>query len=506
METQRTNGGKELLLSYVGMDMGYNQGKLMYIAGKEDAVAGNVGTLDCPVQAQGVTIAAQEKDVVLFSYNYTSGGQSSLRQLMGKLDAPNGVPARFSVLIPDASGSWVTQTADITLVYPDTKKVINPHGLAQYGNFLYLVDNETTEIVIVDADDLENAADSDAVDVESYDVSGDMTISYGGRGQAAIVLDECLYALFGDNDPDATFFGDSYLFRLVINSSTGGLTANAATTVGVNAQSIIPVNDGTNVQLLIPAIGGRQSLTGATNETASNICVVPAVGAWPASAPVKITGDPTATPVTAYDIHAVAAAMRDGSSALFILTQIYTSDSENPPASPTAASYRIYRTSVSEFLNITNGPAISTAVLSGALTVVDERTITSISGWGVAYGIYFWDILLEQVPDVSDDEGDRLWVGLGTPILVTSAAYENMIEDPAYGSPTSTFQNDYVEFGYFGGVNINAGAFDLLIETQNQARRGVSLKRTLSKSVALKSAARKSAALRTTEEDTETKE
>ena len=40
------------------------------------------------------------------------------------------------------------------------------------------------------------------------------------------------------------------------------------------------------------------------------------------------------------------------------------------------------------------------------------------------------------------------------------------------------FQNASIQYGYLGGVNVNMGAFDLLIETQNQAKRGVSLKRT----------------------------
>jgi hypothetical protein len=40
METQETQTGKEALFSYIGMDMAYNQGKLMFIAGKEDTAVG----------------------------------------------------------------------------------------------------------------------------------------------------------------------------------------------------------------------------------------------------------------------------------------------------------------------------------------------------------------------------------------------------------------------------------------------------------------------------------
>jgi hypothetical protein len=51
--------------------------------------------------------------VVLFSYVYAKGGQSSLRELTAKLDSFAGAAARF---IPSADGEWVTQTSDITLV------------------------------------------------------------------------------------------------------------------------------------------------------------------------------------------------------------------------------------------------------------------------------------------------------------------------------------------------------------------------------------------------------
>lgn len=61
----------------------------------------------------------------------------------------------------------------------------------------------------------------------------------------------------------------------------------------------------------------------------------------------------------------------------------------------------------------------------------------------------------------------------------------NFFEDPAYGSRTGIFQNPFVDFGYLGGVNVNMGAFDLLIETVNQAKRGVSLKRNFRRALAV---------------------
>ena len=480
MKTQEKQAGTELLLSYIGMDMGYNRGKLMFVAGEEDAAIGDVGTLESP--ALGATIASQEKDPVLFSYLYTASNQGSLQQLVAKLEAPAGNPARFSVLIPNVNGGWVTQTTDVTLVYPDGTSVINPHGLAQDGNTLYLMDYETTKIAIVDAVLLQTAATGTPIKVQSFDVSERWKPSNAGRGQAVIILEKFLYALFIDADAAATTFNPSMLFRLNLTSP---LTYDIQTPVGINAQSIIPVNDGNGIQLLIPAIGGRQDYNGATNGTNSDICYVPALGAsWTDPAPAKVTGDTTATPLLSYDIHAVAAAMRDEDSALFILTQIYTTTSGST-VSPDGALWRIYRTTVDDFLNIKDGTTLSAAA-SGTyppLTVVDEGSVAAgILAGMLGYGISMWDMLYEQVPDNQDDEADRLWVAMGTPILITRAG-DGLYGDPGYGSPTALFKNPYAEFGYIGGYNVNMGAFDLLVETLNQAKRGVSLKRTLRKTL-----------------------
>jgi hypothetical protein len=482
----KTDCGKDPLLSYIGMDNLYKNGKLMYIAGKEDAAAGDVGTLDGPVQAQGVDIdPVNDGDVVLFSYVYTKGdGSTYLRQLMVKLNTFAGAAARFSVLVPSADccggSEWVTRTADLTLVDGDKTNVVNPHGLAQDGNYLYLVDYQNTKIFIADAEALEAAADNAAVPVSSLDISEylDPPPANDGRGQAVIILGDYLYALFHDSDAYGTTYGlYSYLLRLLLDHSGGIPKYETLTLVGINAQSIIPVIQNVSnadvVYLLIPAIGGPQDYNGGANGINSNICYVEAQGAWlkqgqsPAQSPalVKITGDPAVKPATAYDIHAAAAAMRDGSSAIFILTQLYDNGSQT-------ALWRIYQTTVEDFFALPDNTPLSKA----NLTVVDEGTITSLS----YCGLYFWDMLYEQVPDTADASGDRVWVGKGTPILVTRAA--------AYGSPTGTSQNPYAEFGYIGGVNVNAGAFDLLIETLNQAKRQVSLKRNFVKTQAPKPA------------------
>jgi hypothetical protein len=502
MKNNQNGCGNGIIFSYIGMGMAYEQGKLMYITGKEDAALGDVGTLRLPVQAQGVNIDAHsDNDPTLFSYVRVKADKKSLRVLLAKRDAPSGA-TRFSVLIPSADcccdngGEWLTWTADITFVDSDKNvAAFNPHALAQWGNYLYLVDYETTKIIIVDTEALETAADGAPITVKSVDLTDDLVPSpqQESRGQAVIIMGDYLYALFLDSDASGTRYGPvSYLLRLTLDhSGENPPKYDTQTNVGVNGVSIIPVNDGKAVQLLVPAIGGQQYYDGGTNGTASNIAYVEATAqTWPTQALVKVTGDtypvphpdPLPTP-TAYDIHGVAAAMRDGTSALFILTQIYTTTPESE-VSPDGALWRIYRTTVEDFLGIKDGSSLSDAVTAGALTVVDEGSVAAgILADILAYGIFLWDILYEQVPG-TDDAGDRVWVAFGTPILATRAG-DGQYGDPGYGSPTALFKNPYAEFGFIGGYNVNMGAFDLTIEAVNQAKRGVSLKRNFRRALAV---------------------
>jgi hypothetical protein len=475
MNAKESQQGNEVLLSYVGMDIGYNQGKLMYLGGLEDAALGNIGTVNSPVQAQGVTIPPAIPDPVLFSYTFANGTDPISRVLLVNIISKGGQPSTctFNVLVPSAGGAWVTKSANFTLNYGGNVVAFNPHGLAEWGDLVYLVDYESQQILIVEKKALDSVSGTVlTLSFQPFDLSGTLRDT-DAKGQAIIALNGKLFALYLSTNAGATAYKDSQLVRMSITSSPP-LIVDTKTVVGLNAQAIIPVDDGNAVQLLIPAIGGPQNLSGQTNQTASDIRYVPALAAsWSDPAPAKVTGDATATPLLSYDIHAVAAAMRDGDSALYILTQIYDNSSST-------ALWRIYRTSVGEFLRIKDGTPLSQA---RALTVVDQGTVTSDSSWGVPFGIYQWDMLYEQVPDNQDDEGDRLWVAMGTPILVTGGAYENMIGDPAYGSPTGVFQNVYIQYGFIGGDNVNMGAFDLTIETLHQAKRGVSLKRSLRKSL-----------------------
>jgi hypothetical protein len=156
---------------------------------------------------------------------------------------------------------------------------------------------------------------------------------------------------------------------------------------------------------------------------------------------------------------------------LYILTQIYMTDSTNIAQN---ALWKLYKTTVGQFLDLgklPNVPTLSTEVTAQVLDDIDEGVVTSVTFGGV----YFWDLLYCQTDDVSD-AGDLLWAALGTPILVTRAA------EGGYGAPDSEEENAYIMFGFNGGNNVNA--IDLTIEAINEAKRGgLSLKRALYGSV-----------------------
>jgi hypothetical protein len=463
----------------------------MYVAGKEDATKGNLGTIVLPKPAGDVSINATLPDPVVFSYTNTANNTIRLREALVKINSdatppPEGSPPRpssctVSVLAPVVDDNWVTMTEDVTLVMPTTTPsdgsktdpepdpepaLRNPHGLAQNGDYLYFIDYESQHIVIVGKDALETPAKGANVEVAVCDLEEELN-DPNAKGQAIIALGGKIYALYLSANAYATNHFPGHLLRLDIDATDETiLTVGAHTRVGLNPQSIIPVNDGTNVQLLIPAIGGPQGYTGATNGTASDISVVPALGNWPASparAPRAVTGDPMPQGAAeTYDIHAVAAAMRGGDSELFILTQIYDNNAKK-------AFWRLYQISVSDFLALlTEQPPLTLS----AATAMPDRLEVQDGGVMVSpdvqipYDIYFWDLLYEQTLR-NDDEEDRLWLVLGSPFLITKAE--------AYGSPTTELGNPYVMFSGFGGVNVNS--VDLTIETLNQARREVSLKR-----------------------------
>jgi hypothetical protein len=481
----------KILIVSANMDQGFEEGTLMYVAGREDAKKGDLGTIVLPKPALDVSINPQTPDPVVFSYSNTEGNIIRLRSVLFEIDSVAGElsTCTVSVLVPAVDNNWVTRTKGVTLVWtpptpPDSKTdpvpipaLRNPHGLAQLGDYLYFIDYETHLIARISKDELEGAADGASLEVQVYDLNDELELE-NPRGQAIIALGGKIYALVNDtNIEDAETYGPSRLVRLSVDSATGALSHEANISVGKNAQSIVPImrkeNDVDVVYLLIPAIGGKQHYDGATNGVNSNIFVAPALGDWDVDMLPKLTGDaysppepdakdrPTPSTASAYDIHAIGAAMRNGQSQIFILTQVYNDNAKS-------AFWTLYQTSVNDLFLIPDQTTLTgaTQITTGVEFELLDQGLVVTPDPEVADAIYFWDILYEQTLRDDDDE-DRIWLLLGSPFLVTKAE--------AYGSPTVPFANPFVMFSGFGGINVNS--VDLIIETLHQAMRDVSLKR-----------------------------
>jgi hypothetical protein len=462
----------KLIINYIGMNPMYKDGKVMCIAGRENAGPDDLGTIVAPMPAQDVNIDPSVPDIVLFSYANTKGGIVRLRVVVVKIESKAGLlsTCNFSVYVPFVDDLWISKTEDVTITYKDadgvSKPVRNPRGMVDVGDKLGFIDYETQVIATITEDALESAGDRDELTADALDLSEDLDDD-NARGQAIVALDGKVEALYISADMQAAEFWPSQLLRLGFDED-GKLQFETKTFVGKNAQSIIPVLWNGKIWLLIPAIGGRQLYDGTTNGTESNICAVQAdLEEWPEEADVKVTGDaypppgaesqPTPTDATAYNIMAVGAAMRCNTSKIFILTQVYNDNAKS-------AFWELYRTTVDTFLSIEDTPTLSDAVTAHKLDAIDEGMVEAADPT-LPYSVYFWDIVYEQSHRNNEDE-DRLWIALGSPLLVTKPG--------KYSSPNKP-AGPFAMYYCIGGENVNS--IDLPIETLHQAIRQVSLKR-----------------------------
>jgi hypothetical protein len=457
---------------------------MRYIPGVEDASANgkNVGTVNNPVKTAA---DMEENDPIPFSYHHGS----ALRLLAARLTSSGGGSSTciFSRYTPTDPGDWSSGNVEgFHLKYNNAEVIKNPHGLAQVGSFLYTVDYETQNIVIIGTNELESvtAGGSKTLGTAPYSLSGVLNDG-NAKGQAIVALkigdQNYLYVLYLSTNQMATAHNLSHLVRIQV-TAPGVLSTNptAIHTLGKNAQAIIPVINGSDTWLLIPCIGGVQKYDGTTNGTDSRL---DALNAADSSFALKqlLTGDAaTQTPPT-YDIQMAAASMRGSSGIVFILTGVYA---QQTGSRVYQRKWVLYQTTVAKLLSITASGGISlTNAVSGNYLTEEDRAATSSPSPAPddPYAIYFWDILYEQTTEATDNK-DRLWFARGTPIMATPAG--------AYGSPTKsgTVATQYKLFDTTALGNKNVNGVDLTIETVNQLARGVSLKRTL-RGVALPAAA-----------------
>jgi hypothetical protein len=483
----------EVMITSTTLDKDYENSHLMFSAGDQNPGEGHIGAIASPIPVTNSTLEASPllPDPAFFSYPYSGENQAAVWGILAKITSKGGtIPSTctlrlFQVPTP-ADDQWTDLTGannpDVVLKRPpsprpeplpcptpaDPDLLTDPQGFACVGGTLFGIDYESQLLTILEGNELSNKSGSQFPTHDPYDLSSFLDV-LDARGQAIIALGNTLYPLYICTDVAATQFAPSIIARFDVAGTA--LSNGVQAVVGKNAQEIIPVIDALDaIQLLIPAIGGRQNV-GNTNGIDSNISLLPAADSW-STVNVILTGDPNkAALATAYDIHDLAALCRNKDSLVFILTTMFDTTYSH-------LFFRIYKATVNGLLvdlpNVDRPdpdepPTISEAVAGNVLTVVDEGMLTSPTpAADQPSGIYHPSIAMIQDPE--DPEKDLLVFTTGAWTLITRAM--------AYGSPTAIYPyntNPYAIFANAWGVNANS--YDITKETRNQAEREVSLKR-----------------------------
>lgn len=426
------------LFTYTVMDGTYRKGKLMNIQGLEDASPGKVGTLGSP-QPSRVSLNPGVSNPGIFSFIYEQEGTRELRLLIGEpvdMYPDTGSPFQtcpYTLLKMDPDPQdWTVLARNIQLINKRNSLywATDPRGLCQIGNMLFILDYESGTIYLVEGDELNGKVQGATYTPQALpcNVGAAAGLPPGAKGQALIALPHeepdgsaryYLFALFVVGPDEAGEFQPSILVRLEVGDPQGpspySLTCSAKTTVGRNAQRIIPISP-TNANwplLLIPASGGVQNTE--ANSGASRISRVPAFGSWQDEGTSILETDYPDRHVPVYatfDFHAIAASAETSPDALvYILAHVYKEDYQYK-------KYVLYKTTAGKLAGMKPSTAVADAIAQGDLTVVET---------GAAPG-YCWDLFYANH---GQGETGRLWFLRGSTIIVSSG--------PAYGARSTIF-------------------------------------------------------------------
>jgi hypothetical protein len=440
----------QLLVTYSVLNSVYKNGSLRFIRGVQDALSSTptVGTIDNS-RKTGVPLLSTDPDPKVFSFVGSDGG---VRVLLSKVVSPVSGVAPFTtwtLLGASPAGSWATLAKDIVLATPGVKNQVvatNSYGVAQVGNWLYIVDYDSQRIYPLGIDELNGLLPGTFHTLTQAPLDLSANLPADAKGQAIIALQNggtnYLFALY-INYSSSYVHSAGALVRLTVNAD-GTLTYGAQAAMGLNPQEIVPLTltNGTTY-LVIPCVGGDQQ-AGSSNGILSKIVRVPAFGTFTPTD--LVTGDASGT----YDLFNIAGPSRAGDGGVvYLLAHDYSAGYET--------DWMLYKTTVSGLLTQTGG------TLSDA--EFDE------SDFGTDAPGYFWNILYENGDTA---ENDRLWFFEGSALLVTPAL--------AYApAPQTGVTNRYFPTGtaddQIGGENVDWA--DLTIETVRQAAAGVSLKRSV---------------------------
>jgi hypothetical protein len=463
----------EVVMASTNMDAGFAEGRLMESLGLQNAGPGHVGSISSPIPVRNIKIDPTLPDPVIDNFPHNDGCGAQVRGLLFRIKSKAGKPSTCKTQllgIPHpARRKWRKLSGEITLKYAGVSIFTDPRGTAHVEDHLFGSDYDSKTVTILGKDELRGQSGNYTVDNAPFDLSAQLDNDGNARGMGIVSAAQKLYPHFISANAQASY--GSFKFSKVIRLGVSGkdLSFETKALLGKNTLETTPVKDAAgNVQLLFSSAGDAQR-PGFTNGTDSNICLLPALGAWPQYDPddqalqcVLMTGDAPSVTIPGYDFHSMAAAFRDEDSLVYILTTKFGDLFQS-------LSYRIYLTTVGQLLSVykpsqTGIPNLSSLVggTNGILTVVDENIITS-SG-ELPYGIYHPAINLIQHP--TDIEKDLVVLTTGSQIIVSRAL--------AYGSPTAVDQpeanpNPYLVFANTGGVSLNSITFP--IESLYEAER-----------------------------------
>jgi hypothetical protein len=344
-----------------------------------------------------------------------------------------------------ASYARVGSRSDIPLQYGTAPAATDPHGFAQIGEMLYIVDYDSTKIWLLNNEALGQATGLDPLTVGVIDAGSVLptlptptataVYQYHGNGIVAIKNGSTwyLFVLFiasnnvptPQNPPNP--YLDSRLVRIKLPGTNPGEIVQIPITDCFNAVDMDVVDDANgNPVLLISAIGGPQN-GGSTNEIYSKITKVYNIFSSPfteaGNTAVLITGDLDGVSPPTYDFRSLA--VSDDETKAFILTGYFNDGNY------TGFDWKLYWISITDLLNPSKPDlTISEAVTSGELHLIGGATGAAGWYWGVMAG-----------------EGRLLFIR-GSDLVIMDES------NPDFGN-TKTFYPG-TGTGQIGGLNINS--------------------------------------------------
>jgi hypothetical protein len=494
--------GANALFDFTVLDDGYTHGKVQSISGTPGLPSTSINDPEDTLIDDIAPYTDGDPEV----FSYMDGDTQTVPRLLlcnvttdFSTPPPYASTGKYSAYTPVAPSvdtrklDWdLVGTKDLQLVDPDGNPVAgNPYGVAQVGDFLYILGYDTGNIYTVQISEFEGAS-GPTYQVFAVTEAVAQSGTFYPHGAAILSLTDTsnsatyVYGLFtmAENDPDSGYpinYNPSSLVRYTVDpENPGALIEPLTVSVGANANALVPVPGSTGADsfsVLVTAIGGIQD-TGTTNGTDSSLSVVPAFADFPdgETAQIAFTGDATGpvTPDGAYDFKG-AAVSEDGAYA-YLLTATYSKEY--------LYNWRLYQTTAAKIIAATEEETqtLSEAVAAGVLVDLDSTADPVNGDPGVE-----WEI---QYENAADPIIGRLWFVKGSPIRISMGNSYSVFKifDAGSGGPL-----------YSPAFYVNSA--DLIGETIYAAARGISKDTRLVKGNATRLAAAAAAAASEDEDD-----